>query len=212
MPWLCTETWPSTISLTSSNIDWSMIVASGSLPNTMKTLVGGRWRLPYHAKRCLLWWLVSSLRTSNWRSKWRNNLLRAGISLLAVNWKEKYALPKFCINLDYILEFIELDLLFGYIDFSAMLFISKHVGVTKGRPIVPGIADLILSCVEEVDACIFVSEARRWLTFVTRWVDDVWFCIVCFLSKRPIWNCIDENQEDCHVFMWGNNWNDKMCV
>ena len=83
-------------------------------------------------------------------------------------FKKKDALP--CIASIRMICWSSLNFIYCLATFISVqfLFINKHVGVTKGRPIFPGIADLILSCVEEVDACICVSEARRWLTFVIR--------------------------------------------
>ena len=38
----------------------------------------------------------------------------------------------YCIHTDDSLEFIEFELLFGYICFGAIIFINKRIGVTQG--------------------------------------------------------------------------------
>ena len=63
----------------------------------------------------------------------------------------------YCIHIDYILELIELDLLFGCVDSGAIRVINKRIGVARGSPISVGSADWVLSCVEEVNACVFVA-------------------------------------------------------
>ena len=49
-----------------------------------------------------------------------------------------------------------------------------------------GIADIVLSCFEEVDHCTFILKAKRWLTFAIRWVDEIWFSVACFVSKNSV--------------------------
>ena len=86
----------------------------------------------------------------------------------------------FCIHIEDILELIEFDLKCGYIYFGCILFVNKVVGVTQGSPVSPGIADMVLSVIEEVNSSIVTFEAKRWLTFIIRWVDDMWFSMMCF--------------------------------
>ena len=42
---------------------------------------------------------------------------------------------------------------------------------------------MVLSVIEENNSVIFIFEASRWLTFIIRWVDDIWIAVVCILSK-----------------------------
>ena len=76
---------------------------------------------------------------------------------------------------------IDFDLKFGYLYFGGILFVNKMVCVFQGSPIYPGIADMVLSVIEEINSNIFIYESKKWQTFVIRWVDDIWFALVCFI-------------------------------
>ena len=40
---------------------------------------------------------------------------------------------------------------------------------------------MVLSVIEEINCSIMIYESKKWLTFVIRWVDDIWFALVCFI-------------------------------
>ena len=87
------------------------------------------------------------------------------------------------IRIEDMLELIEFDSKCGYIYVGCILLVNTMVGVTQGSLVSPGIADMVLSVIEEVNSSTFTFEAKRWLTFIIRWVDDMWFSMMCFCSK-----------------------------
>ena len=60
--------------------------------------------------------------------------------------------------------------------------IAQLQAVTQGSPLPPGVADMVLMVLEEVDAKASASESHRWISFASRWVDDVWMCIIGFVA------------------------------
>ena len=67
--------------------------------------------------------------------------------------------------------------------FGRILFVNRVLGITQGSPVSPGLADMVLSVAVENNSVMFTFEARRWLTFIVRWIDDIWIAVVCFLSR-----------------------------
>lgn len=62
--------------------------------------------------------------------------------------------------------------------------ISFPKGVGQGSSLSPGIADLVLICVEAKNVFIFVVDAKRWIIFILRYMDDIFVIIVSLLSRN----------------------------
>ena len=89
----------------------------------------------------------------------------------------------FCIHCEDIMKVVNHDLQYCYVFFGRALFVNIVLGITKGSRVSPGIADIVLLVIGEINSIIFTFEAKRWLIFIIRWVDDIWISLVCFLSN-----------------------------
>ena len=92
--------------------------------------------------------------------------------LLAVNRIENVYSSFFRVHPDDIVKLIQFDLLYVYIYFGCTLFVERRVGVTQGNPISKRIADIVLSCVEGINRCIFYFKSKEMVhicDMVGRW-------------------------------------------
>ena len=89
----------------------------------------------------------------------------------------------YCVHLNDVLELLEFDLLFGFLFFGSQLCIQRIYGINQGSPVSPGIADMVLCVIEQKNYSIMIFESEKWLTFIIRWVDDIWFALVFFMRQ-----------------------------
>ena len=57
----------------------------------------------------------------------------------------------FCIHCEDIMEVVNYDLKFGYVFFGCILFVNRVLEITQGSPVSPGLADMKLSVIEEIN-------------------------------------------------------------
>ena len=67
------------------------------------------------------------------------------------------------IHCEDIIDVVNYDLKHGYVFFGRILFVQREVGITQGSPLSPGLADMALSVIEEINSMIFIVESKRWL-------------------------------------------------
>ena len=152
-------------------------------------------------------WLVSNLRTSNWRPGWRNNLLRAETLPLAVSRIETCALlflyssrPHY--GVDSIWFIVRFHLFWLHFvcaqtswSYPRQFYFSRHC--CYGSFMRRGSRSLY---------CYFRSKATAYIC------DQMcWRCLglqYMFHFKRSVWNCVEAIQRHCHRTMWGKRLND----
>ena len=89
----------------------------------------------------------------------------------------------FCIHLEDVMLLIILDLACGSVFFGCLFFVNIQCGITQGSLLCLGVADMVLSVIEERNSMLVSFEAKRWMSFLVRRVDVLWFCsdIICCL-------------------------------